>query len=47
MRYSTPMLLLMGALMVFIAWLAGVEPWMLAVGAAVAALGYFLERRRE
>jgi hypothetical protein len=47
MGYSTPMLVVMGALMIVIAWLAGVEPWMLAVGAVIAVLGFFLERRRE
>jgi hypothetical protein len=47
MGYSTPMLVVMGALMIVIAWLAGVEPWMLAVGAAIALVAYFLERRRD
>ncbi len=45
--YSTPLVLAMGVLMIAIAWLAGVEPWMLALGAAIALLGYFLERRPE
>jgi hypothetical protein len=45
--YSTPVVLAMGVLLIAIAWLAGVEPWMLAVGAAIALLGYVLERRRE
>jgi hypothetical protein len=47
MGYSTPMLLIMGALMVFIAWLSGIEPWLIAVGAVVAVIGFLLERRHD
>jgi hypothetical protein len=45
MGYSTPMMLIMGALMVFIAWLSGIEPWLIAVGAVVAVIGFLLERQ--
>ncbi len=46
MSYSTPLLLAMGGLMVVIAFLAGVEPWMLAVGAAIALVMFLVERNR-
>ncbi len=45
--YSTPMMAVMFVSMIIIAWLAGVEWWMIAIGAVVAVLGYLLERRRE
>ena len=44
--YSTPMIAVMFVAMIIIAWLAGVEWWMIAIGAVVALIGYFLERRR-
>lgn len=44
---STPLLAVMWVAMILIAWLAGVEPWMIAVGAVVALIGYFLERSRD
>jgi hypothetical protein len=44
---STPILAIMWASMIIIAWLAGVEWWMIGIGAVVALLGYFLERRRD
>ena len=46
MTYSTPLLLAMGGLMVTIAFLAGVEPWMLGLGAAIALVMFLVERRR-
>ncbi len=46
MTYSTPLLLAMGGLMVAIAFLAGVEPWMLGLGAAIALVMFLVERRR-
>ena len=46
MSYSTPLLLAMAGLMVVIAFLAGVEPWMLAVGAAIALVMFLVERNR-
>ena len=45
--YSTPMMTVMFVSMIIIAWLAGVEWWMIAIGAVVAVVGYLLERRRE
>jgi hypothetical protein len=45
--YSTPMIVVMFVAMIIIAWLAGVEWWMIAIGAVVAVLGYLLERRRD
>ena len=47
MSVSTPLLTAMFALMVVIAWLAGVEPWMIGIGAVLALIGYLLERRRD
>ncbi len=44
---STPLLTVMFALMIVIAWLAGLEPWMIGIGAILAVVGYLLERRRE
>ena len=44
---STPLLTAMFALMIVIAWLAGVEPWMIGIGAILAVVGYLLERRRD
>ena len=46
MPYSTPLLLAMGGLMIVIAFLAGVEPWMLGLGAAIALVMFLVERRR-
>lgn len=46
MAYSTPLLLAMGALMIVIAALAGIEPWMLGIGALIALVMFFVERRR-
>ena len=43
---STPLLTAMFGLMIVIAWLAGVEPWMIGIGAVLAVIGYLLERRR-
>jgi 4-hydroxybenzoate polyprenyltransferase len=45
--YSTPMMTVMFVAMIAIAWLAGVEWWMIGIGAVVAVVGYFLERRRD
>ena len=45
--YSTPMIAVMFVAMIIIAWLAGVEWWMIAIGAVVALLGYLLERGRD
>ena len=45
--YSTPMIAVMFVAMIAIAWLAGVEWWMIGLGAAVALIGYLLERRRD
>jgi hypothetical protein len=42
---STPLLAAMFGLMIAIAWLAGVEPWMIGIGAVLAVVGYLLERR--
>ncbi len=44
---STPLLAAMFGLMIVIAWLAGLEPWMIGVGAVLAVVGYLLERRRD
>ncbi len=44
---STPLLTAMFALMIAIAWLAGLEPWMIGIGAVLALVGYVLERRRD
>ena len=44
---SSPLLTAMFALMIVIAWLAGVEPWMIGIGAVLAVIGYLLERRRD
>ena len=41
------MIALMFVAMGIIAWLAGVEWWMIAIGAVVAVIGYLLERRRD
>jgi hypothetical protein len=41
------MIAVMFVAMGIIAWLAGVEWWMIGLGAAVALLGYLLERRRD
>ena len=46
MSYPTPVLIVSVALVVFIAWLAGVEPWKLALGAAVALAMFLVERGR-
>ncbi len=46
LSYSTPLLVAMGALMVLIAFLAGVEPWMMAIGAAIAIVMFLVERNR-
>ena len=46
MSHPTPLLRAMGGLMVVIAFLAGVEPWMLAVGAAIALVMFLVERNR-
>ena len=45
MGYSTPLIIAFGALMVLIAFLAGVEPWMLGVGAVIALVMFLVERR--
>ena len=45
--YSTPMMAVMFVSMGIIGWLAGVEWWMIAIGAVLALLGYFLERKRD
>ena len=45
--YSTPMLAVMFVAMIVIAWLAGVEWWMIAIGAVLAVVGYLLERQRD
>ncbi len=45
--YSTSMIAVMFAAMIVIAWLAGVEWWMIAIGAVVAVGGYLLERRPD
>jgi hypothetical protein len=39
------MIAVMFVAMIVIAWLAGVEWWMILIGAVVALLGYLLERR--
>jgi hypothetical protein len=44
---STPLLAAMFGLMIVIAWLAGLEPWMIGVGAVLAIVSYLLERRRD
>jgi len=41
------MIAVMFVAMIAIAWLAGVEWWMIGLGAVVAAIGYLLERRRD
>ena len=46
MSYSTPLVLAMGGLMIAIAFLAGVEAWMLGLGAAIALVMVLVERRR-
>ena len=46
MSYPTPVLIVTVALVVFIAWLTGVELWMLALGAAVAIAMFLVERGR-
>ncbi len=46
MSYSTPLLLAMGVLMTLIAFLAGVERWMLAIGAVIALVMFLVERNR-
>ena len=45
--YSTPMMAVMFISMTIIAWLAGVEWWMIAIGAVVAVIGWLLERNRD
>ena len=45
--YSTPMIVVMFVAMTIIAWLAGVEWWMIAIGVVLAVVGYLLERRRD
>ena len=45
--YSTPMMAVMFVSMTIIAWLAGVEWWMIAIGVVLALLGYVLERKRD
>ena len=47
MSYPTPVLIVAVALVVFIAWLVGVEPWMLALGAGVAIAMFLVERGRR
>ena len=44
---STPLLATMWVSMIIIAWLAGVEWWMIAIGAVVAVIGWLLERNRD
>ena len=44
---STPLLATMWVSMIIIAWLAGVEWWMIVIGAVVALIGWLLERNRE
>jgi hypothetical protein len=44
MTYSTPVIVATGVLLIVIAWLAGIEPWLLAVGAAVALVMFLVER---
>jgi hypothetical protein len=41
------MIAVMFIAMIAIAWLAGVEWWMIAIGAVIAVVGYLLERRRD
>ncbi len=43
---SLPLLLVLFAAMAAVAFLAGVEPWMIGLGAVVAVVGYLLERRQ-
>lgn len=45
MTYSTPVIVATAVLLILIAWLAGIEPWLLAVGAAVALVMFLVERR--
>lgn len=45
--YTTPMMAIMFVAMIIIAWLADITWWMIAIGAVLALVGYFLERRRE
>ncbi|MCC6173998.1 MAG: hypothetical protein IT305_01735 [Chloroflexi bacterium] len=44
---STPTLVILWLAMIGIAWLVGLEPWMIAVGAVIALFGYLLERQRD
>jgi 4-hydroxybenzoate polyprenyltransferase len=45
--YTTPMMAIMFVSMIVIAWLADITWWMIAIGAALALVGYFLERKRD
>lgn len=46
MTYSTPMLVVLGALMIVIAVLVGIEPWMVGLAAVIAFVMYLVERRK-
>jgi hypothetical protein len=46
MTYTTPIIVTMFIVMAIIGWLAGVEPWMIAAGAVIAIVMYFVERRK-
>jgi predicted PurR-regulated permease PerM len=44
---NTPVLATVWISMIIIAALAGVEWWMIAIGAVVAVIGWLLERNRD
>lgn len=41
------MLAVLWVAMIIIAWLVGLEWWMIAIGAVLALIGYLLERQRD
>jgi Na+/citrate or Na+/malate symporter len=44
---SLPLLILLFAAVIGIAWLTELPAWMVGVGAVLALIGFLLERRRE
>jgi hypothetical protein len=44
---STPVLVILFAAMIGIAWLVELPWWMVAIGWVLALVGYLLERRRD
>jgi hypothetical protein len=47
LEMSTQTIVIVWIAMLIIGWLAGVEWWMIVIGAVVGFVGYLLERRRD